>query len=61
MCVISCVMPEERENNPMIYTVTMNPSLDYFVKMKNFEFGKQIERNMRTCSRVAKVSMFPSC
>lgn len=40
MCVISCVMPEERENNPMIYTVTMNPSLDYFVKMKNFEFGK---------------------
>lgn len=32
----------------MIYTVTFNPSLDYIVSMKDFQFGK----TNRTCAEL---------
>lgn len=44
----------------MIYTVTFNPSLDYFVKMKNFELGKTnrtIKEKMQAGGKGINVSL----
>lgn len=33
----------------MIYTVTLNPAIDYVIKVDNFETELSIEQNKKTC------------
>lgn len=42
----------------MIYTMTMNPALDYVVDLPSFKLGKLIELKMNIFFMVVRESMF---
>lgn len=42
----------------MIYTVTLNPAIDYVIKVDNFETGIVNRTKQETCFLVVKELMF---